>query len=137
MIARFDWFRKAAASTHQLWAAVDSIAPKIGCVPQTLLEWVKRSEIDAGQRDGLNTDERNRLKQLERENKELRRASEILKTGPRVFCPGGARPPIETVKRYIDQRRDDYGVEPICKAVADCSVVLLASRRAPAPSGTA
>ena len=47
-----------------LWAAVESIAPKIGCVPQTLLEWVKRSEIDAGQRDGLTTDERNRLKQL-------------------------------------------------------------------------
>ena len=69
-----------------LWAAVESIAPKIGCVPQTLLEWVKRVEIDGGQRDGLTTDERNRLKQLERENKELRRANEILKTASAFFA---------------------------------------------------
>ena len=51
-----------------LWAAVESIAPKIGCVPQTLLDWVKREEVDGGQRDGLTTSERDRLKQLEREN---------------------------------------------------------------------
>lgn len=63
-----------------LWAAIESIAPKIGCVPQTLHEWGKREEVDAGQRDGLTTSERERLKQLERENKELRRANEILKT---------------------------------------------------------
>mgnify|MGYP002651215371 CR=1 FL=1 len=69
-----------------LWAAVESIAPKIGCVPQTLLEWVKRVKIDGGQRDGLTTDERNRLKQLERENKELRRANEILKTASAFFA---------------------------------------------------
>ncbi len=47
-----------------LWAAVESIAPKIGCVPQTLLEWVKREEVDSGQRDGLTSSERERLKQL-------------------------------------------------------------------------
>ena len=62
-----------------LWAAVESIAPKIGCVPRTLLDWVKREEVDGGQRDGLTTSERDRLKQLERENKELRRANEILR----------------------------------------------------------
>jgi transposase-like protein len=69
-----------------LWAAVESIAPKIGCVPQTLLEWVKREEVDAGQRDGLTSSERERLKQLERENKELRRANEILKTASAFFA---------------------------------------------------
>ena len=69
-----------------LWAAVESIAPKIGCVPQTLHEWVKRAEIDAGQRDGLTTSERERLKALERENKELRRANEILKTASAFFA---------------------------------------------------
>ena len=69
-----------------LWAAIESIAPKIGCVPQTLLEWVKKSEIDAGQREGLTTDERERLKKLERENKELRRANEILKTASAFFA---------------------------------------------------
>lgn len=63
------------------WAAIESIAPKIGCVPQTLHEWVKREEIDGGQRDELTTSERERLKQLERENKELRRANDILKAG--------------------------------------------------------
>ena len=69
-----------------LWAAVESIAPKIGCVPQTLHEWVKRAEIDAGHRDGLTTSERERLKTLERENKELRRANEILKTASAFFA---------------------------------------------------
>ena len=69
-----------------LWAAVESIAPKIGCVPQTLLEWVKRTEIDGGQRDGLTTSERERFKALERENKELRRANEILRTASAFFA---------------------------------------------------
>ena len=69
-----------------LWAAVESIALKIGCVPQTLLDWVKRDEVDGGQRDGLTPSERDRLKQLERENKELRRANEILKTASAFFA---------------------------------------------------
>lgn len=69
-----------------LWAAVESIAPKIGCVPQTLLDWVKRAEIDAGERAGLTTSERERLATLERENKELRRAIEILKTASAFFA---------------------------------------------------
>jgi transposase len=69
-----------------LWAAVESIAPKIGCVPQTLLEWVKRAEIDAGARPGMTTAETQRIKDLERENKELRRANEILRTASAFFA---------------------------------------------------
>jgi transposase len=69
-----------------LWAAVESIAPKIGCVPQTLLEWVKREEVYSGQREGLSSSERERIKALERENKELRRANEILKTASAFFA---------------------------------------------------
>ena len=69
-----------------LWAAVESIAPKIGCVPQTLLEWVKREEVDACSREGLTSSERERLKQLERENKELRRANDILKAASAFFA---------------------------------------------------
>jgi transposase len=69
-----------------LWAAVESIAPKIGCVPQTLLEWVKRAEIDAGTRPGTTTVEMQRLKELEREVKELRRANEILRTASAFFA---------------------------------------------------
>ncbi len=69
-----------------LWAAVESIAPKIGCVPQTLLEWVKRHEVDTGSRDGVSTAERERIKALEREVKELRRANDILKTASAFFA---------------------------------------------------
>ncbi len=68
-----------------LWAAVESIAPKVGCVPQTLLDWVRREETDSDQREGLTDTERDRLKQLDRENKELRRAKEILKTASAFF----------------------------------------------------
>jgi transposase len=63
-----------------LWAAVESIAPKIGCVPQTLLEWVKRAEIDVGERPGTTTAEAQRMNVLERENKELRCGNDILRT---------------------------------------------------------
>jgi transposase-like protein len=61
------------------WAAVESIAPKIGCVAHTLHEWVRKHEIDSGLRDGVTSEERDRIKVLEREVKELRRANEILK----------------------------------------------------------
>ncbi len=69
-----------------LWAAVESMAPKIGCVPQTLLGWVQRCEIDTGIRHGVTTAEAQRVKELERENKELRRANEILKLASAFFA---------------------------------------------------
>ncbi len=69
-----------------MWAAVESIAPMIGCTPQTLHEWVKRDQVDQGERDGVSTDERERLKALEREVKELRRANEILKVASAFFA---------------------------------------------------
>jgi len=69
-----------------LWAAVESIASKIGCVPQTLLTWVKRQEVDSGVREGVTTTEKQRVKELERENKELRRANEILKLASAFFA---------------------------------------------------
>ena len=69
-----------------LWAAVESIAAKIGCVPNTLHDWVKRSEIDCGVRAGVTTSEAQRVKELEREVKELRRANEILKLASAFFA---------------------------------------------------
>jgi transposase len=69
-----------------LWLAVESIAPKIGCVPQTLLTWVKRHEIDSGVREGTTTADAQRMKELEREVKELRRANEILKVASAFFA---------------------------------------------------
>ena len=69
-----------------LWAAIESIAPKIGCVPQTLNEWVRKAEVDSGLRDGVTSEERERIKDLEREVKELRRANEILKLASAFFA---------------------------------------------------
>jgi transposase len=69
-----------------LWAAIESIAPKIGCVPQALSEWVKRADVDAGLRAGVTTSETQRVKELEREVRELRKANEILKLASAFFA---------------------------------------------------
>ncbi len=69
-----------------LWAAVESIAAKIGCVPQTLLSWVQRHEVDTGVRDGVTSADAKRMKELEREVRELRRANEILKLASAFFA---------------------------------------------------
>ena len=70
-----------------LWAAVESIAPKTGCVPQTLLDWVKRAEIDAGERAGLTTSERERLATLEHERTRSCRAPTRFSRPPALFLP--------------------------------------------------
>ena len=67
------------------WAAITSVATKLGMTPETLRKWVRRAEIDEGRRPGLTTTERERLKELEKENKELRRANEILKAAAAFF----------------------------------------------------
>ena len=69
-----------------LWATIESIAPKIGCVPQTLNEWVKRDQTDSGVREGITTSEREQMKAPERENRELRKANEILKLASAFFA---------------------------------------------------
>ena len=68
------------------WAAIESIAPKIGCTTETLRRWVRQSERDTGRRAGVSSDERERLKALERENAELRRANEILRKASAFFA---------------------------------------------------
>ena len=68
------------------WAAVKSIAAKIGCSPEVLRRWIQQSETDQGKRPGVTTDERQRLKDLERENFELRRANEILRKAAAFFA---------------------------------------------------
>ena len=69
-----------------LWAAIESIAPKIGCAPQTLHGWVRQHDIDNGVQNGVSSDERERIQALEREVKELRRANEILKLASAFFA---------------------------------------------------
>ena len=68
------------------WAAMVSVASKIGCSAETLRKWVRQAERDAGERAGLTTDERERLKVLERENRELKRANEILRKASAYFA---------------------------------------------------
>jgi transposase len=68
------------------WAAIRSVGEKLGCSVEALRRWVRQAERDTGQRPGLTTDERQRLKQLERENFELRRANEILKKASAYFA---------------------------------------------------
>ncbi|MGB7932996.1 MAG: IS3 family transposase [Gammaproteobacteria bacterium] len=79
------------------WAAMESIAPKIGCTAETLRKWVRQAERDQGLRVGLTSDERERLKALERENRELKRTNEILRK-----------------VSFIDEHRAAHGVESIC-----------------------
>ncbi|MCK2272392.1 IS3 family transposase, partial [Escherichia coli] len=97
------------------WAAICSIAPKIGCTPETLRVWVRQHERDTGGGDGgLTTAERQRLKELERENRELRRSNDILRQASAYFCEGGVRPPLEKMMPLLDKLREQYGVGPVC-----------------------
>jgi transposase-like protein len=68
------------------WAAIGSIASKIGCTAETLRKWVRQAERDQGKRSGLSSSERDRLKELERENRELKRANEILRKASAFFA---------------------------------------------------
>ena len=87
------------------WAAIVSVAAKIGCTAETLRSWVRRAEVDGGRRPGVTTEERARLKELERENRELRRANEILKSAS-AFLRGRARRSNQEVIAYIDEHRE-------------------------------
>ena len=78
--------REHGAEHSSQWAAIASIASKLGCTTETLRRWVRQAERDAGQRPGLTTDERQRLKELERENHELKRANEILRKASAYFA---------------------------------------------------
>jgi transposase len=76
-----------AQKDHQSqWAAIQSVADKIGCTHETLRRWVRQDERDSGLRAGVTSDERDRLKQLERENRELKRANEILRKASAFFA---------------------------------------------------
>nr|WP_167693632.1 IS3 family transposase [Shigella dysenteriae] len=97
------------------WATICSIAPKIGCTPETLRVWVRQHERDTGGGDGgLTTAERQRLKEPERENRELRRSNNILRLASAYFGKGGVRPPLEKMMPLLDKLREQYGVGPLC-----------------------
>ncbi|MFM5043260.1 IS3 family transposase [Aeromonas caviae] len=97
------------------WAAIVSIASKIGCTAETLRRWTRQQERNTGQGDGPAGTEAARVKELEREVRELKKANEILRLASAFFAPGGARPPLQVVRAFIDAHRDRLGVEPICR----------------------
>ena len=117
------------------WAAIVSIAGKIGCTAETLRKWVRQAERDQGKRAGLTSTERERLKQLERENAGVEAGQRDPAQGGGFFRPGGARPPTEVMVSFIDQHRGEYGVEPICAAVADRPSDLLRAQGARGGAG--
>jgi transposase len=75
-----------AGAHDSQWAAIQSVAMKLGCGPETLRKWVRQAERDLGRRAGLTSSERERLKELERENRELKRANEILRKASAFFA---------------------------------------------------
>jgi transposase-like protein len=98
-------------------ATSNSIAPKIGCGPDTLRSWVRRSETDSGRRDGVTTAERDRIKALEREHRQLLQANEILKKASAYFCSGEAQLPVLEMTAVIKEHREICGIEPICRVL--------------------
>ena len=85
------------------WAAVVSIAGKIGCTPQTLNEWVKKVDVDSGRKPGLTTDTAAKMKALERENRELRQTNEILRKASDYFAQAQLPPGLRTLAHAVDQ----------------------------------
>jgi transposase len=79
-------FRDVVEQHESEWAAMKSVAGKLGCAPETLRGWVRQAQRDDGQRPGLTTEEKARMKELERENRELRRANEILRKASAYFA---------------------------------------------------
>nr|WP_234853282.1 IS3 family transposase [Paracoccus everestensis] len=98
-------------------AAYRAIAPKLGCSPDSLRVWCQQAERDAGQRGGLTSAEKDRIRELEREVRELRQANEILKKASAYFGSGGARPPLPQMIAFIDDHRCVHGVGPICRVL--------------------
>lgn len=99
------------------WAAVSSIAAKIGCTAQTLREWVKKAERDSGLRPGVPRDVATKLKALGTREPRAPAGQRDPAQGVGVFCPGGARPPVQAMIAFIDDHREAHGVEPICKVL--------------------
>ncbi|WP_394289325.1 IS3 family transposase [Microbacterium sp.] len=99
-----------------MMSAVRHVAGLLGMSPETLRLWQRRYEVDAGMKPGLTTDAAAEIKRLQKENAELRKANEILKAAS-VFFAKGARPPLTEMIRFINEHRDRFGVELICRVL--------------------
>ncbi|WP_242603478.1 IS3 family transposase, partial [Mycolicibacterium thermoresistibile] len=107
--------------------AIKSVASKLGVSQESVRRWRRKAEIDAGQRPGVTSTEHAEIRKLKRENAELRRANEILKSAS-AFFRSGARPPRDEMIAFIDAHRDQFGVELICRVLRAAIAGFLTSR---------
>ena len=110
------WCRSTEASTPRCGLPSNPLPPR-SAAPQTLHEWVRRHEIDTGQRDGITTTERAAHQGAGARGQGAAPGQRDPEAGQRVFRPGGARPPSQVLRAFVDQHREAYGVEPICKVL--------------------
>ncbi|MDN7351020.1 IS3 family transposase [Acetobacter senegalensis] len=109
------------------WSAVMMIAPKLDIHPDTLSKWTRlheRANVPAVS----DLPDREKIRQLERENRELRQANEILRKASAYFCPGGTRPHLQAMTRFIEEHRQTYGVGSICRVLSIAPSAYYASR---------
>jgi transposase-like protein len=114
------------------FGVVSRVARQLGIGEESLRAWFKQAQVDGGRLPGVTSDERRRIAELERENRELRRANEILKSASAFFAAelDGRRPTAE-MTRYIDTHKDRYGVEPICGTLQVAPSTYYAARSRP------
>jgi transposase-like protein len=111
---RFAWFWTIKGSMRAAGRRSCRFPAKIGCAPQTLNEWVKKAEVDRGERTGVTTEMAERLKALERENRELRRPTRSCARRRRIL-PRRSSTADQVMIAFIEEHRGAIGVEPICK----------------------
>ena len=115
--ARCGWCSSTQGEHASQWAAIGSIAAKIGCTAETLRGWVRQAERDQGLRAGPTSDERGADQGAGAGSPRTAPGQRDPAQGVGVFCPGGARPPVQAMIAFIDEHRAVYGVEPICRVL--------------------
>ncbi|MBK3392554.1 IS3 family transposase [Psychrobacter sp. M9-54-1] len=108
---------EALSDYPSTWPAIQAIAPKIGCTPETLRSWHKKHIDQTIPASVQAQSQEQRIKELERENKELKQANEIIRKAAAFFGPGGARPLTKIMIQFIDDHKNNYGVELICRVL--------------------
>ncbi|MGP5686898.1 IS3 family transposase [Psychrobacter glacincola] len=108
---------EAANDYPSTWSAIQAIAPKVGCTPETLRSWHKKHIDQTIPASVQAQSQEQRIKELERENRELKQANEIIRKAAGFFRPGGARPLTKIMIQFIDDNKHHYGVELICRVL--------------------
>ncbi|MGP5069711.1 MULTISPECIES: IS3 family transposase [Psychrobacter] len=108
---------EASGDYPSTWSAIQAIASKIGCTPETLRSWHKKHIDQTIPASVQAQSQEQRIKELERENKELKQANEIIRKAAGFFRPGGARPLTKIMIQFIDDHKNNYGVELICRVL--------------------